>query len=73
MKNFNISYNENQEKELRAAGFPGIANDPDGLETVFYFKEQLEFLYTHNKNYTKKQYETIENLFAIVRALDAGI
>lgn len=32
-------------------------------------KKEIEFLYTHNKNYTKSQYEAIVELYEIINSI----
>ena len=63
---FRITYNEKQEAALKKNGFTGIANDPEGLNTIEFFHKRLSFLQSHNKNYTKKQYEAIDDLFTVI-------
>lgn len=42
----------------------------DNLEQLyFYVLQHLEFLKVNNKNYTKKQYYKINDLFDIVRSI----
>ena len=38
-------------------------------QLYFYVLRQIEFLKVHNKNYTKKQYYTIDDLFDIIRSV----
>lgn len=73
MNNFRITLTENQEKNLRSAGFVGLANDPDGLDILFYIQSITEYLQSHNKNYTKEQYHRIETLNDIIQALSDGV
>lgn len=37
--------------------------------TLAYMREAVDFLMTHNKNYTKKQYYFIEDLQQIINAI----
>lgn len=39
-------------------------------EIVQYFQYMLEYLQSHNKNYTKKQYEIIQCLYDIIQSLE---
>lgn len=58
------SFNEKQRAALLEAG---TADDP---ETVFMDLEmQLNYLMTHNKNYTKAQYNRIDYVNDIVNAI----
>lgn len=38
-------------------------------QLYFYVLQQIEFLEAHNKNYTKKQYYKINDLFDIIRSV----
>lgn len=43
----------------------------DNLEQLyFYVLQHLEFLKTDNKNYTRKQYSKINDLFYIIRSVN---
>lgn len=45
----------------------------DSLEDVyFYMKNIIEYLESHNKNYTKNQYYKISTLKDIMNMIDAG-
>lgn len=39
-------------------------------QLYFYIQYVIEFLKVHNKNYTKKQYEKIDELFDFVRCIE---
>lgn len=72
-KIFSVTYNEKQEKNLKNAGFTGLANDPDGLDTIFYLFKLADYLQHHNKNYTKSQYEKITAIYDVLQAIENGI
>lgn len=38
--------------------------------TLEYIKRKLEFLESHNKNYTKEQYYIICDLFSLVKCIE---
>lgn len=43
----------------------------ENLEQLYFrVLYDLEFLKVHNKNYTKKQYEKIDELFEYIRAVE---
>lgn len=43
----------------------------DNIEQLyFYVQYVVEFLKVHNKNYTKRQYEKIEELFDFIRSIE---
>ena len=55
-------------KEMEKYGF-----NFDSLEDVyFYMKNIIEYLESHNKNYTKNQYYKISTLKDIMNMIDAG-
>lgn len=39
-------------------------------QLYFYVLHHLEYLKTHNKNYTKKQYNNINDLFDIIHSIE---
>lgn len=54
--------------EMKKYGF-----DFDTLEDVyFYMKNIIEYLESHNRNYTKEQYYKISILKDIMNMIDAG-
>lgn len=54
--------------EMKKYGF-----DFDALEDVyFYMKNIIEYLESHNRNYTKNQYYKISTLKDIMNMIDAG-
>lgn len=58
------SFNERQRAALLEAG------TSDDAETVFMDLEiQLNYLMTHNKNYTKEQYNRIDYVNDIINAI----
>ena len=60
---------KNQKKELHKIGMYF-----DTIEDfIFYVKPQLDYLITHNKNYTKAQFETLDTLNDIIHALYKGL
>ena len=67
MNDFLITLNDEQKKNLKNAGFAGFAEDPD--EILFYTFHMLEVLESHNKNYTKDQYNRISILKDVFTAL----
>lgn len=71
MKQFNVELTAGQDQELRKAGFYGLAND--ATEILFYLHPIIEYLATHNKNYTKEQYRKIDILHEISEALYKGL
>lgn len=73
MIDFKITYNAAQQQNLRDIGFIGLANDPEGLDTISYIKSLLDYLISHNKNYTKEQYSKIDILNDIINAIYNGI
>lgn len=68
---FNIELTNGQDAELRKAGFYGLAND--ATEILFYLHPIIEYLASHNKNYTKAQYEKIDILKDVFKALYDGL
>lgn len=43
----------------------------DNIEQLyFYVLQHIEFLKVHNKNYTKKQYYKIDDLFNIITSIN---
>lgn len=40
-------------------------------ELIYWIKDNLEYLESHNKNYTKKQYNTIYELLQVAKLLTA--
>ncbi len=59
-----FSFNEKQRAALEKLDLPA---DP---ETVFMIIEmQLNYLMTHNKNYTKAQYERVDYINDIINAI----
>ena len=60
---------KNQKKELHKIGMYF-----DTIEDfILYVKPQLDYLITHNKNYTKAQFETLDTLNDIIHALYKGL
>lgn len=70
MEDFKIILNERQKDGLKKAGFEGIAEDTDNI--LFYTFNMLDVLESHNKNYTKDQYQRISALKDIYEALYKG-
>ena len=68
---FDIILKENQKKELVNAGYKGLA--VDATDILFYLWPQIEYLHSHNKNYTKAQWEKIDALYDISKALWDGL
>jgi len=61
---------DDQKNRLQKAGLPGMAEDTDNI--LFYTYHLLDYLESHNKNYTKQQYHQIQSLFDIFEALYKG-
>ena len=70
MNDFRIELNDTQKENLKNAGFAGFAEDTD--EILFYTFHMLEVLESHNKNYTKDQYNRISILKDVFTALYNG-
>lgn len=70
MEDFKIVLNERQKDGLKKAGFEGMAEDTDNI--LFYTFHMLDVLESHNKNYTKDQYNRISALKDIFEALYKG-
>ena len=70
MEDFKITLNERQKDGLKKAGFEGMAEDTDSI--LFYTFNMLDVLESHNKNYTKDQYNRISALKDIFEALYKG-
>lgn len=70
MEDFKITLNEQQKENLKKSGFYGFSEDTD--EILFYTFHMLEVLESHNKNYTKDQYNRISTLKDIFTALYKG-
>ena len=70
MEDFKITLNERQKDGLKKAGFEGMAEDTDNI--LFYTFHMLDVLESHNKNYTKDQYNRISALKDIFEALYKG-
>ena len=70
MNDFKITLNDSQKENLKSAGFTGFTEDTD--EILFYTFHMLEVLESHNKNYTKDQYNRISTLKDIFAALYKG-
>lgn len=69
MSDFKIIINEEQAKRLDAAGFD-IMKDTD--EILFYTYNMIQWLNTHNKNFTKDQEHRIGALNDLWDALYKG-
>lgn len=69
MTDFNITINEEQARRLEAAGFD-VMKDTD--EILFYTYNMIQWLNTHNKNYTKDQEHRIGALCDLWEALYKG-
>lgn len=54
--------------KLNSHGFP--FQKTDIADIIYYLQHQLEYLYTHNKNYTKKQYNIIEDVKNILDCIE---
>ena len=70
MADFNITLNDRQKDGLIKAGYEGMAEDTDNI--LFYTFHMLDVLESHNKNYTKDQYNRISELKDIFEALYNG-
>ena len=44
-----------------------VLNNEDDL--LYLLNENIDYLFTHNKNYTKKQFEKIEEIKEIIKAI----
>ena len=69
MTEFNITINEEQARRLNAAGF-GAMEDTEQI--LFYTYHMIDWLNTHNKNYTKEQEHRIVALCDLWEALYKG-
>ena len=56
-----------QAEALKNAGYAELAEDPNCIITRLL--NSAEYLYSHNKNYTKKQYCEVVELYDILTAL----
>ena len=67
---FNITLNEQQQENLIKIGFYSLAEEPKTI--MFYVANIMSYLESHNKNYTKKQYEGIQIVNDIFQELYKG-
>ena len=66
----NIKLTEDQKKRLNDISFGELAESPNLIPTTLTRK--LDYLYTHNKNYTKAQEYTIDDIRNIINILFDG-
>ena len=71
--NFRINYNTKQQDLLKQAGFAGLANDPEGLNTLSYLYFIALYLRDHNVNYTKTQRDKINAMWDVLSAIMEGV